>query len=58
MPPFARIETLHHDGGQHGNEGDLVEVEDDRFHDRKRQGVGHADEIRGPRSELAPGVGP
>ena len=57
-PGQAPVEALYHHRGEHGDEGDLVEVEDDRLHDRKRQGVGHADEIRGPRSELAPGVGP
>ena len=58
VPALPRIEALDHHRGQHGDEGDLVEVEDDGFHDRQRQGVGHADEVRGPRSDLASGVGP
>ena len=58
LPALPGVEALYHHRGEHGDEGDLVEVEDDRLHDRKRQGVGHADEIRGPRSELAPCVGP
>ena len=58
VPALPRVETFHHHRGEHGDERDLVEIEDDRFHDRQRQGVGHADEVRGPRSELAPGINP
>ena len=58
MPAPLRVEPLHHHRGQHRDERDLVKVEDDGFHDRQRQGVGDTDEVRGPRAELAPGVGP
>ena len=58
VPAPPGVEPLHHHRGQHRDERDLVEVEDDGFHDRQRQGVGDTYEVGGPRAELAPGVGP
>ena len=58
VPAPVGVKALHHDGGQHGDEGGLVEVEDDRGHDREGQGVRDGYQVRRRLAEPPPCVEP